>query len=420
MTRPSRPLRIALVCDWYLPRVGGIETHVGDLARQLAAAGHRVDVITTRERTPVMAAAPEPDARAVRVRRLAIPLLPRVDIAFHPRTLGVLADALRDGAYDVVHCHASVVSPLAFAGAYLSQSLGLPCVVSHHSVLRRAGRVLSAVDRVLGWSRWPVLHGAVSPLVADELRAAAPEAEVRVLPNGVHPRAWMVPRRVPTGDGVVRVASVMRLAPRKRPQALVEIVARASARLPEGVRLHVAIAGDGPERHAVERAVRRHRLGDVVTLLGWQPREAVRALFAESDAFLLPSILESFGIAALEARCAGLPVLAMRRAGPAGFVRHGVEGLLADSDEDMATQLVRLATDDRLRAAIARHNRTTLPNETWEAVLARHESLYAEARQLARTRARQTGRIVALTPRTTPGRVAVARLAERVGLRARG
>jgi glycosyltransferase involved in cell wall biosynthesis len=228
-----------------------------------------------------------------------------------------------------------------------------------------------------------VVHSAVSPLVAGELRAAAPALDVRVLPNGIHPRAWAVPRRVGRtggqGDGVVRIASVMRLAPRKRPRALVSIAERVVAALPGELRVRIRIAGDGPERGAVERLVRRKGLGDVIELLGWRPRGALRALYAESEAFVLPSILESFGIAALEARCAGLPVIAMRRAGPAGFVRHEEEGLLADDDADMAAQIVRLATDDALRTAIARHNRDTTPAETWDAVLGRHEALYHEA-----------------------------------------
>ena len=70
----------------------------------------------------------------------------------------------------------------------------------------------------------------------------------------------------------------------------------------------------------------------------------------------------------------------MREAGPAGFVRHGVEGLLAADDADLARQLTTLVTDDALRARIMRHNRDTQPAETWPVVLAQHERLYAEAR----------------------------------------
>ena len=183
-------------------------------------------------------------------------------------------------------------------------------------------------------------------------------------------------------DDEVRVVSAMRLARRKRPLALIDAVARVVAALPSGRRLRVRIAGDGPQRGAVERAVRQAGLQDVVTLVGWQSPARLCALYADADVFVLPSVMESFGLAALEARCAGLPVLAMREAGPAGFVRHEVEGLLAADDADLAAQLLRLATDDRLRAAIARHNRETRPAETWDAVLAQHEAVYADARRM--------------------------------------
>lgn len=390
--RRTRPLRVALVCDWYLPRVGGIETHVSDLARQLARAGHAVDIITTvagqRAGTRVDARGARGALRSpagVRVVRLDVPLLPRVEVALGPRTVRAVGDALAAGGYDVVHCHTSVLSPLAFVGAYRAQALGLPCVVTHHSVLARSAHPFAALDRVVRWSRWPVLFSAVGPLVADEIRAVAPGLDVRVLPNAVHPHVW-TPRRPSArdgaGDGVVRVASVMRLAHRKRPDALVTIAREVVDRLPSDVRVQFRVAGDGPSRAAVERRIRRCGLGDVVELLGWRPRGALRSLYEESDLFVMPSVLESFGIAALEARCAGLPVVAMRRAGPAGFVRHEREGLLADDDADMAAQIVRLATDDVLRAAIARHNRSTTPAETWTAVLARHEALYAEAMAL--------------------------------------
>ncbi|AHG88312.1 glycosyl transferase group 1 [Gemmatirosa kalamazoonensis] len=387
--RRNRPLRVALVCDWYLPRVGGIETHVSDLARQLASAGHAVDIVTTAagrrtgSRVDVRGGAALRSPAGVRVVRLDVPLLPRVEIACGPGIRDAVGAALAAGGYDVVHCHTSVLSPLAFAAAYRAQALGLPCVVTHHSVLARSARVLSAVDRFVGWSRWPVLYSAVSPLVADEIRELAPALDVRVLPNAIRPQVWAVPPRSPSPadrePGVVHVASVMRLAHRKRPRALVGIAERVVAELPPGLRVRFRIAGDGPARSIVERQIRRAGLENVVELLGWRPRAALRALYAASDLFVLPSVLESFGIAALEARCAGLPVVAMRRAGVAGFVRHEREGLLAEDDADMAAQIVRLATDEQLRRAITRHNRSTIPAETWDAVLARHEALYAEA-----------------------------------------
>lgn len=426
-----RPLRLALVCDWYPPRVGGIETHVRALAEQLIAAGHDVDVITTasgcrgegagvagptasRGECPGVppAVALVRGSNGVRVRRLRLACVPHFAIAASPRVVSAVTDALAEGEYDLVHAHASVLSPLAFAAMAAAHALGLPAVLTQHSVLGRAVPLLAAADRLVGWTRWRVLHTAVSPFVADEVRRAAAQAghviETQVLPNGIHPRAWAVSRRSGRGRSnaavggasrELQMASVMRLASRKRPRALIEIAAMLRARLPHDLPFRLRIAGDGPERAAVERDIRRLRLGNTVELLGWQPRDAVRALYADSDVFVLPSILESFGIAALEARCAGLPVVAMRHAGPAAFIRDSVEGLLADDDAGMAAQLVRLATDDRLRASIARHNRTTHPAETWDAVLARHEAVYAEARRMAHGLSLHTTPVVAAPAR---------------------
>lgn len=403
MSRPAPrpltpPLRVALVCDWYPPRVGGIETHVQALAEQLAGAGHRVDVLTTAGgcRPDASAfAAPAVDGDGapggVRVRRLALPCFPHWRIpVLVPHTYAAARRALRAGGYDLVHAHASVVSPLAFSAAAAAGHLGVPAVLTHHSMLGGAAGVLAGADRLIGWTRWRVRHTAVSQLVADDVRAAAARAArprtlaLGILPNGIHAEAWAPAAPPEPAPGEFRVASVMRLSERKRPLALLDVADRVRAALPAGVRLRVRVAGDGPERRAVTREIARRGLGDTVELLGLRPRAELRALYAASDAFVLPSVLESFGIAALEARCAGVPVVALRAAGPASFIRHEVEGLLADSDADLARQLLRLAADDGLRAGIARHNRRTRPAETWPAVLARHEAAYAEARRLLR------------------------------------
>jgi glycosyltransferase involved in cell wall biosynthesis len=105
----------------------------------------------------------------------------------------------------------------------------------------------------------------------------------------------------------------------------------------------------------------------------------VRATLAASDAFVAPARMESFGIAALEARTAGLPVLAYASTGISSFVRHEVEGLLAADDRAMVDAIARIASDDALRERIAAHNRGTEPDEAWPHVLELVDAAYAEA-----------------------------------------
>jgi glycosyltransferase involved in cell wall biosynthesis len=99
-----------------------------------------------------------------------------------------------------------------------------------------------------------------------------------------------------------------------------------------------------------------------------------------------PAPRESFGIAALEARAAGLPVVARAQSGVADFVADGTEGLLGHTLGDLARAVARLCTDAALRGSIAAHNRATPPAAgSWSSVLAGFDRAYAEALQPRRS-----------------------------------
>jgi glycosyltransferase involved in cell wall biosynthesis len=90
-------------------------------------------------------------------------------------------------------------------------------------------------------------------------------------------------------------------------------------------------------------------------------------------------VLESFGLAALEARCVGLPVVGRSHSGVTEFVRDGVEGLLADSDAEMADRLRVLVDDAALRGQISEHNRTVASPMTWDNAMGLHDRAYVAA-----------------------------------------
>ena len=139
--------------------------------------------------------------------------------------------------------------------------------------------------------------------------------------------------------------------------------------------MRVIVAGDGPDRATLERAA--VAAGGAIVVLGWQPRAVLRALYAESDLFVLPSAHESFGIAALEARAAGLPVVGRAATGLGDFVRDGVHGALAADAEDFVARVAALVRDPTLRARCAAASRDDVPADfDWPQVVARHEAAY--------------------------------------------
>lgn len=366
----DRPLRIGLVSDCYVPRLGGIEMQVHDLARHLREAGNEVVVITPTAGPVVM--------DGVRVHRIDVPLLP-FDIPFTPRAFRLVAELLGREGVDVAHFHGGLASPLAYGAARAAQRAGLPTVVTVHCMWSYARPIFAGLDRMCSWSDWPVVFSAVSDVAAQPIRrVVGPDHPVIVLPNGIDGAAWAVEPE-PRNPSVVTLVSVMRLAPRKRPLQLLKMIRRVVTRIGPDATLRVVIIGDGPERPQLEKFLRSNDLTEVVELVGRRSRDEIRTIFGRSDVFVAPANLESFGIAALEARCAGLPVVAKARTGIREFVDHGREGLLASTDSDMVEQLVRIVRDGELRRMIAKHNRETPTTVDWSDVVALNEAAYRDA-----------------------------------------
>jgi glycosyltransferase involved in cell wall biosynthesis len=173
----------------------------------------------------------------------------------------------------------------------------------------------------------------------------------------------------------------MRLAPRKRAPALVDVIEDAMTQLEPGS-LRLDVLGDGPTRSTLARRISRRGLDGVITLRGRVARDEVREAYEDAEVFLAPAVLEAFGIAALEARTAGLVVVAHRGTGIEEFVTHEVDGLLVDDDQGMSRALVRLATDPALLASLLRHASAHRPAFDWAAALDAAESEYRRARRL--------------------------------------
>ena len=341
-------MRILHVTDSYLPTVGGIELHVRDLAARQRADGHHVEIAT---------ATPGAAGSEAGVRR----------IAFRDRSWLVAA------APDLVHAHVSIVSPFALATARRAALAGLPTVATVHSLWTRVGPLPELARDLWGMRRWSVTWSAVSRRAAHPVRDLL-GVPVRVVPNAVDLAEW-APAGAPPGGRRPHVVSVMRLTRVKRALPLARMLARAAREAD----FTATIVGDGPERSAVERQLRRHGLSDRVRLAGPLDRAEIRGLLEQASVFVAPAHRESFGIAALEARASGVPVVASGRSGISTFVEHGRDGLLGNDDQAIARHLVTLLRDDALRTRIARHNRLVPPAYGWEQALARNEGLYRAA-----------------------------------------
>jgi glycosyltransferase involved in cell wall biosynthesis len=366
-------MRVALVCDWFLPRQGGIELHLRDLALALRKRGVDARVVTTTRGPEVVDGVP--------VHRVRASLAPGSGFAISPAGLARVREVIHGERFDVVHAHASVVAPVAYAGALAAARNGAASLLTFHSMLHRSSFLLGASEAMFGWARDRIVLSAVSSVVAAQAARWIPGAAVAVLPNGIDVAFWQASPRYEAASPVV-FASAMRLSRKKRAGRLLRAFA-AAVRFTAGTPpMQLVIAGDGPDREALRRLADSLHVGAQVSLPGHLDRDALRTLYGRAHAFVLPSERESFGIAALEARAAGLPVIAMIAGGARDFIVPGVDGLLVRDERELVRAISRLALERPFREYIADHNRATPPVFDWSEVAALHLGYYGAAAAL--------------------------------------
>ena len=172
--------------------------------------------------------------------------------------------------------------------------------------------------------------------------------------------------------GPVNVLYAGRLTIEKGIDRLADAFLRARTRDP---RLHLCLAGDGPEEGAL-----RERLGTHATFLGWLSGDDLARAYASADMFLFASRTDAFGQVLLEAQASGLPVVAVAEGGPLELVEDGVTGLLRQPDPVLlAEALVDLARSPGTRRRLARTALDAVKQRSWERSLDRLAEGYRHA-----------------------------------------
>lgn len=351
-------MQIALISDWFAPRKGGIESHLSGLGRALAAAGHGVTALTAQ---------PQATATdlAITLAPLALRHIPLLDLAL---PFGLRAELRRHLAAlspDVVHVHASIIAPACLAGVQAALDLGLPVIITFHSDLRLFAPLL----RLMAAWRGRVVFSAVSAPIAAQLDQVSGGAAV-VLPNGFDRSFWQAPPQPRAAGEAFHIVSALRLTRKKRPLVLARLADRVAQAT--GRRVRLTIAGQGQARF------HRALLQAGASLTGWLGRDDLRALYHGADLFIQPARFESFGIAALEARAAGLPVIGRAGTGLAEFVTDGADGFLCDTDHAMTQAAIAIARTPDLQQHLS-GPRPDLARYDWPQVAARHLAIYADA-----------------------------------------
>jgi glycosyltransferase involved in cell wall biosynthesis len=289
-------MKVAYVCPSYPPDMGGVETHVSELAVHLSERGCSVEVFTQRDGPSTVDQLGPITVRRFRApgrntrRRFAVGLLRGI--------------ARARGRLDIVHAHDYHALP-ALAAA-LARPRVLVFTPHYHGFGHSAGsRTRNLLYRPVGaevFSRSAKVI-CVSMAEAHLVRRHFPRTRNRtiVIPNGLS----LARRSDPRSEAKLPLlVTVGRLERYKN----VDAVIRALHELPPSFRL--AVIGEGPARRELEGLVARSGLQKRVDLLGRTDDAELRKLLSSAGALVTMSRREAFGLTPLEALAGGVPVVA--------------------------------------------------------------------------------------------------------------
>ena len=353
-------MRVALVCPYAWDVPGGVQSHVGGLARALREREHEVLVIAPRLRRTDLS-----DAVLVG-RAVPIPANGSVaPIAFGPVAAARLHQRLRAFDPDLLHVHEPLVPSLSLLATFASDS---PTVGTFH-----ASAPSSFGYRVAA----PVLGRVASRLVArtavsDAARALVSRyfpGDYALTPNGVDTARFADASPLGLGDGK-KVLFLSRIERRKG----LEVLVRAMAKLTTPARL--IVAGTGPEEERCRRLATA--LGVDTRWLGRVSDEQKARVYRSADVYCAPGLGgESFGIVLVEAMAAGTPIVCSNLP---GFREVAGEGALLVTPGDptrLADALTSVLADDDAAETLRRSGLTRAAAFDWRRLVVNVEAIYA-------------------------------------------
>lgn len=364
-------MKLAVVC---YPTYGGSGVVAAELAQHCAASGDEVHLLSYAR--PGRLA----EDSGVAFHQVAVPDYPLFEYPPYSLALATkIVDVVRRYGVELVHVHYAVPNAIS---AVLARQMVAPVPLRIVTTLHGTDVTLVGADpSYRETTRYGIRESDHVTAVSRSLRRQTEEQlglvrEIEVIPN------FAEIDELPPERGARRFAHgaerllvhVSNFRPVKRSPDLVDILARVRAQVP----CRLLLVGDGPERAAVLERAAAWGLADAVTVLGALPR--VEEALCGADVFLLPSQSESFGLAALEAMAAGVPVVASAVGGVPEVVRDGIDGCLClpGDVEAMAAATLRLLGDPATWQRMAHAARTRAQLEfSAERIVERYRQAYA-------------------------------------------
>jgi N-acetyl-alpha-D-glucosaminyl L-malate synthase BshA len=352
-------MKIGITC---YPTYGGSGVVATELGLELARRGHEIHFISYSQ--PIRLTVPEPNIHYHEVEVTRYPLFeyPPYDLALATR----MAEVSQLYELDLLHVHYAI--PHSVSAMLAKQMLAstpprriLPFVTTLHGT----DITLVGLDRsYLSITRFSIEQSDGVTAISQYLRNRTLKIfdiknHIEVIPNFVNcdeymrKPEWTEKRGEYARSDERLLVHLSNFRPVKRVLDVIEIFDRVRKKIPA----KLLLIGDGPDRSQAEWLAVQKGIHEHVSFLGKQ--DQIRDKLAISDVMLMPSELETFGLAALEGMACEVVPIATRSGGVPEVIEHGVSGFLADVGdvETMARYAIDLLSDESALRAMGKRSR---------------------------------------------------------------
>lgn len=362
-----KPLRVLMVCNRYLPELGGVETHIREVSRRLSTSDHIEVTVLATDRSRELPRAEIVEGICV----LRVPSWPpKRDYYLAPQLGSVVAQPDR---WDLIHCQ-GIHSPVPVMAMRAARRAGIPYVVTFHTG-GHSGRLRNALRSTQWRLIGPLLRGAAARIAVSRFEAETLSHQARLgdKPVIVIRNGGTLPLPRPDARAIPgRMVSSGRLEWYKGHHRMIEALPHVMHEVPEA---HLVILGSGPCETALRQRAVECGVKERVTIRHIPPddREGMATALAEASVIGALSDYEAHPVGVMEALSVGRPVVGYRSSGIADLVAEGwVHGVTPGAPSPtIADHLVRAMSSSPLVEP------ATLP--TWDSCSDHLSEVYAAA-----------------------------------------
>ncbi|MEM1801777.1 MAG: glycosyltransferase family 4 protein [Sulfolobales archaeon] len=361
--------------EWHPNSIGGVQTHVRDLAYQLLKKGFKVSIVSRK------IGVEGSKFQEVKGHYLINPAIP-LDIIMVPPDTSHLKTTLNSVKPDVVHSH-HIFTLTPLIALKTANDLGIPRLATNHTTFlahdfRSFWNAMSIVLPTKYYLRYAQAIISVSKTAETFMESIIGydlPIKKYLIPNGVDIMKFTPPKDEPEDDVIVFIG---RLVYRKGLHVLLDAFSRV---LKERDAI-LYVVGKGYMEETARLLVKAYRMEGKVKFLGVIPESEKPDIYRKAKVVVIPSLFnESFCIVALEAMASGRAVIASRVGGIKEVIKHGESGILVNpgSSEELANAIKVVLDDKNLRLKLGGNARNVVEhNYSWDIIIEKIVKVYED------------------------------------------